>query len=308
MAEAAFEPKIPDFDAKQREILGKYIYALKDPDNNKIFYVGQGTNNRVFSHLSAAAKIDKNATLTAEEKDVLASLEKDAGETVTAPNDKVKKILDIWGRGKDVEYMIIAHGLPEDREPSVADMIESAVYNAVKHTEAGNQLTNKANPPHPAFLNQADVEALWIEDVDPSKIDGIVFIFPIHKALREGLNAYEATRYAWRVGRRFRNLKAYAVGVDGYVSKGSFVIDNDKWYDAPDIPGKYQFDKKEELSDTENATLKALANKNWGNIIQAIPSAEHFFRFGNYLVAEFSNSKVTIIRGAGAENNKILDL
>ena len=43
-----------NFDTLQIERLGKYIYALRDPRDKKIFYVGQGTGNRVFDHFNEA--------------------------------------------------------------------------------------------------------------------------------------------------------------------------------------------------------------------------------------------------------------
>lgn len=40
------------FDAKTQEVLGFYVYALVDPDDESIFYVGKASaNNRPFSHL-----------------------------------------------------------------------------------------------------------------------------------------------------------------------------------------------------------------------------------------------------------------
>lgn len=42
------------FDPIQKQKLGKYIYALRDPRDRKIFYVGQGSNDRVFAHFNEA--------------------------------------------------------------------------------------------------------------------------------------------------------------------------------------------------------------------------------------------------------------
>ena len=36
------------------ENLGVYIYFLKDPRDGKVFYVGKGVGNRVFSHVECA--------------------------------------------------------------------------------------------------------------------------------------------------------------------------------------------------------------------------------------------------------------
>ena len=36
------------------EQIGWYVYALQDPRDQKIFYVGKGKGNRIFAHANAA--------------------------------------------------------------------------------------------------------------------------------------------------------------------------------------------------------------------------------------------------------------
>ena len=37
-----------------KEALGYYVYALVDPRDRKIFYIGKGKGNRIFQHAEAA--------------------------------------------------------------------------------------------------------------------------------------------------------------------------------------------------------------------------------------------------------------
>lgn len=37
------------FSDKVKQKLGYYVYALADPRDNKIFYIGKGINNRIFN-------------------------------------------------------------------------------------------------------------------------------------------------------------------------------------------------------------------------------------------------------------------
>lgn len=46
-----------EFKQSVKEALAYYVYALVDPRDHKIFYIGKGKDNRVFQH--AAATIDE---------------------------------------------------------------------------------------------------------------------------------------------------------------------------------------------------------------------------------------------------------
>ena len=43
------------FSDKVKQKLGYYVYALADPRDNKIFYIGKGINNRVFQQIGRAS-------------------------------------------------------------------------------------------------------------------------------------------------------------------------------------------------------------------------------------------------------------
>ena len=45
--------------------LGTYVYALRDPRDKKVFYVGKGNGNRVFDHFGEA----KNEKLSTSKLD-----------------------------------------------------------------------------------------------------------------------------------------------------------------------------------------------------------------------------------------------
>lgn len=57
------------FSDKVKQKLGYYVYALADPRDNKIFYIGKGINNRIFQH---EEKLD-NSNKSNRIKEILSS-------------------------------------------------------------------------------------------------------------------------------------------------------------------------------------------------------------------------------------------
>lgn len=51
-----------EFSLLERNRLLGYIYALKDPRDRKIFYIGQGVGNRMFEHFAEAESYLNNPT------------------------------------------------------------------------------------------------------------------------------------------------------------------------------------------------------------------------------------------------------
>ena len=99
--------------------LGNYVYALVDPRNSKIFYIGKGKENRVFQHTKGA-------------------LEDAFSEN--APNLKLDTIRSIISEGKKVAYYIIRHNLEEKQAYLVeSTLIDMLTYSPFNHN---NQLTN----------------------------------------------------------------------------------------------------------------------------------------------------------------------
>lgn len=185
------------FDSLEKEKLAKYVYALRDPRDGKIFYVGQGQGNRVFDHFYEADTCLKKQKMACS---------------------KTIRILDIWKNEEDVDWFIVAHGLE-----SGADSVETAVLDTLSQSQNGPTL-NGNNGPKSSILMQEDIALLGAIPVNPSLQMHQVFIFPVKNGLAQGKSAYEATRSAWYVKKAYQNLPAYAVGIRDGISIGSFEI------------------------------------------------------------------------------------
>jgi hypothetical protein len=260
-----------DFDPFQIRLLGNYIYALRDPRDNKIFYVGQGKGNRVFDHLK-----DAQSTI-------------DAATLFSQISSKLLRIIDIWNNDEEVEILFIAHGLPEESKELI-DKLESSVYDALSVSQNG-ATSNENTPPGSSFLTMENLEFYSADFVNPSRPISAVFIFPIHNTSGSRESYYEATRKYWKIGSQYRSIEnAFAVGVEEGYSHAAFRIKDwvfeegrKKWIFNED-PNQYP------------DILDELLRKNWKNILR--PALGHFQR-GAHIVAEFDGKgRFRIIKGS----------
>jgi hypothetical protein len=258
------------FDIIQKEKLGKYVYALRDPRDGKIFYVGQGTNDRVFEHFNQAENCLNSAM------------------PFKQMSSKVIRILDIWNNYEDVDWFIIAHNLPTSN--NVADLVESAIFDGLSESQNGETL-NEVSPPNSSRLLPDDLYAMAAEFVNPTTNHDTVFIFPIQNALTKGVTPYNATRTTWPVNSYYQTLNpAYAVGLKNSISKGSFQILS--WADVPGT-SKQEFTSNQHPNPPDH---EPLLNKNWNNVLAV---AKGFWQRGNYLIVAFNGKgQFRIIRGS----------
>lgn len=237
------------FDDNQQKELGKYVYALLDP-SGKIFYVGQGRGDRVFDHLRDAIEYRNKEKIEVGEE-----------------NYKLQKINEIWDSGNEVRYMIIAHDIPDYKDGLIADMIESAVYDAIYNSDGKKYLTCKVGAPHSSFLSSDDVAALR-ELIDPKNKYERVFLVQIRKTLQAGADPFEATRKAWVIGKKHCHASnddpAYVVGLNGGISVTAYKLTSD-WKPVKDTANKYEFDECDIDKDDECEELK---NRNWQKILK----------------------------------------
>lgn len=252
-----------DLDALTLAKLGRYVYALRDPRDRKVFYIGKAGgadghgNERVFHHFDEARR---------------------ALESPQASySAKVRRIVEIWAAGESVEWFIVRHGLePVDDaavlhvEAALIDMLEISQNGPALNAQRGHYAADHG------LLSSNDVRALAVPPVMPVDecwLNRPVFIFPVHNAIDGGLDAFSATCGDWSVSEAFRRQPdALAVGVARGLSVGAF-----------DITGWQQVGKLWRFQGTSLDESDLHLRSYLGVISRAIG----YWMRGNFLVVEF---------------------
>lgn len=186
-----------EFKQSVKEALGYYVYALVDPRDSKIFYIGKGKDDRVFQH-AAAAIVDNSCNL------------------------KLDTIRSIKSEGKEVIYYIIRHNL-EEKEAYLVEstLIDMLTYSKFNHD---NQLTNLVAGHHQwdeGIKSIDEINAIY----DCSKIDvkdrDIILLVNLNQSYNQAkakgvykrFDIYESTRKYWRISKDKAEHIDYVLGV-----------------------------------------------------------------------------------------------
>lgn len=235
-----------------QERLGHYVYALRDPRDQKIFYVGKGVNDRVLAHANGMIGNDDPKSM------------------------KEQTIREIHSQGLEVDAWIIQSGL-KDHEHAFAT--ESAVYGTLKLLDpsleaASFALTNIVVPPsfHETGLIQLEEAiALFGEPADSQFIPhNSVFIKPT-TTWRRGMKAeelWEATHGWWILNEKRISEIKYVIAIPNFVIRGVWEVPVNGWRkQAPGDRGfKSSLDRKprfgfDAMNDVSQSKFPNLMNK-----------------------------------------------
>lgn len=216
------------FNQQITQALGYYVYALIDPFNKKIFYVGKASaNNRAFDHFKASKK----------------------------ESEKTKKIKDILSKGKEPIVEILRYGLNSEKS---ALEVEASIIDVL----GIDNLTNKVRG-HGIVKGRLSLEEIKrLHGNEPIKISSLeekfmmFFINRTYSTSLTEIEIYDATRGFWSTVSKAKRTKdeegnlpyptALAI-YDSVVIRVYTIID---WYDAgttfstrvtPSKSGRYEF-------------------------------------------------------------------
>lgn len=175
LLEAQEKPSIKLFSEKAiAHLNGFYVYALIDPRNSQVFYIGKGTGNRVFSH------------------------EIESGKSQKSEKAKLQKIREIEASGHSAKRVIVNWGMTEAEaftaEASLINLMGFLSADALTNAVAGHHV-------HEA-LSVEDFEIMYgAERLQPEDIRHSIMVIKINKRYRRDMGAaelYDVVRGIWR--------------------------------------------------------------------------------------------------------------
>lgn len=220
--------KLKSFSEKALQSLeGYYVYALIDPRTDNVFYIGKGTENRVFDH----------------------EIEKDKNPY----SEKAKLIKEIEEAGLQVKRVIINKGLFEGEafaaEASLINLLNYVNDIKLSNIVAGHHFHECITVED--FEQQYGAERLTQDDIKHN-----ILVIKINKKYHRGMNAdelYDIVRGFWKAS--MRSIKSrkieYVFGVYNQIVVA--VYKPEEWhyvYENIDIP------RADELKGEEYEKLK----------------------------------------------------
>lgn len=207
------------------EQLRYYVYALQDPRDGKIFYIGKGVDNRVFAHAH------------------------DALTDVNRSTDKLDTIRDIIKSGQEVKYYILRHDLDENEaftvESVLIDFLTYSGFNNVaklSNIQSGHHMLDKG------IMTEDDIRAQYAcEPIEMLPGERVLSI-NLNKSYSrksepdDGKDAlYEAVRKYWRLSKANADRCDYVLAEYHGVCRGVFKVD-DKGWQKSDSESRYFFE------------------------------------------------------------------
>lgn len=193
-----------EFNALTCEAIDYYVYALIDPRDQKPFYVGKGTENRVFAHA--------NDALNTEER-----------------TDKLDTVREVVNSGLEVKHVILRHGLDE----KTALIVESTVLDFASFFYM--DLTNLVAGRHSSTFGAMTTDELNRKFNAPP-LEGLgddCVIININRRYREAKGTqsfYDVTKGYWAMANPTNSGLKYVLSEYRSFIVEVFVVE--KWYPA----------------------------------------------------------------------------
>ena len=200
-----------------QEKLKFYVYALRDPRNNQVFYVGKGIRDRILQH------------------------KKEADENPESAKAKLARIQEIESAGHKVDHFFIRSEVETEDE---AFAIEQAVIDA--YDLAGLKLTNLVKGHHSSEVGLARIQDVVAKHAAPpmQHTPQPLVMLNLNALWNNKMSAddlYRESRRFWKVGEDARALARYAVIVAFGVVREVYRIESWEPTLVAEHAGKWEF-------------------------------------------------------------------
>ncbi|MEV0948163.1 GIY-YIG nuclease family protein [Rhodococcus sp. NPDC049939] len=185
------------FSSRVGKELGTYVYALVDPRNRSVFYVGIGQGNRIYGYVWEA--LAEN-----EHRQTLVDPELDSAEVRAATIDRIRQIYD---SGHEVEHYVVAHRITES--DGAADAAKHGLVGVLGLLE-GQALTNVSDATGEYRVVPIDDLILQYEAEPAPNLPTPCVVLEVPATSRRGVTSeevYELSRGPWAAGTAVRNTE-----------------------------------------------------------------------------------------------------
>lgn len=236
-----------EFSPKTCENIGYYVYALVDPRNSKVFYIGKGVGNRVFAHANDAIESE-------------------------VETDKLNLIREIHNAGLKVDHFIVRHGMDEDTayevESALIDFLTYPKFNietVLANDVAGHHQWERGIKTVDEIEQTYAAEPLVINPDD--KILGV----NLNRSYRKGKDIYEITRGWWKLSASRIKKVNVVLGICNGIVRGVYRPFPDSWEEETDRKGRWAF-SGEEIKDSPymNKDARGIVEFGSGNPVKYI--------------------------------------
>lgn len=220
-----------------------YVYALIDPNDKKIFYVGKGSKKRVWDHIKEAQKNLAN------------------GVNGSAKSNLIQKLL---ASGQNPDFILLRTGLTSDEAFEVEGMLIDLLRCTSFNCNAFSKLLSVQNGHHNAVKGIKSVTAcqtVYSNNYAASttvRNENILAISINNSYDIISNNVYAAVRSCWHVSLPRAKRAKYVVAV--YLGVIVGIYENMKWSPATSFPNRYEFTANQV---TSGPLYNALYNKLW---------------------------------------------